>query len=343
MLKEFATATAAGAMALTVAFSTPALAGVPESKDPIILTIHDWTGQYITTHIMGRVLEELGYNIKYQQADYIAQFAGLESGDLHIAMEMWETTGKQAMDESLATGNTVDLGETGMDAKEEWWYPIYMKEKCPGLPDWKALNDCAEAFSTPETHPKGRYLGGPVTWAGFDDERAEALGLDFEVVHAGTDAALFAELQSAYEREAPFLGWVYAPHWAPFKFKGEWVEFPEYTDACYEDASWGSNKRHAVRLRQAVRLDQEGRLEGGRGEVGLRLPGGAQLPHRQRHDGRLDRRGRSRRQVGRRRRRGLDQDQRGNLAEVGRLRRLGGRVFRSCAAGPAMVLRRVSL
>jgi glycine betaine/proline transport system substrate-binding protein len=241
MLKEFATATAAGAMALTVAFSTPAVAGVPESKDPIILTIHDWTGQYITTHIMGRVLEELGYNIKYQQADYIAQFAGLESGDLHIAMEMWETTGKQAMDESLATGNTVDLGETGMDAKEEWWYPIYMKERCPGLPDWKALNDCAEAFSSPETAPKGRYLGGPVTWAGFDDERAEALGLDYEVVHAGTDAALFAELQSAYEREAPFLGWVYAPHWAPFKFKGEWVEFPEYTDACYEDASWGSN------------------------------------------------------------------------------------------------------
>ena len=241
MLKKFATATAAGAMALTVAFSTPAVAAVPESKDPIILTIHDWTGQYITTHIMGRVLEELGYNVKYQQADYIAQFAGLESGDLHIAMEMWETTGKQAMDESLRTGNTVDLGETGMDAKEEWWYPIYMKEKCPGLPDWKALNDCAEAFSSPETHPKGRYLGGPVTWAGFDDERAEALGLDFEVVHAGTDAALFAELQSAYERKAPFLGWVYTPHWAPFKFKGEWVEFPEYTDACYDDPSWGMN------------------------------------------------------------------------------------------------------
>jgi glycine betaine/proline transport system substrate-binding protein len=190
---------------------------------------------------MGRVLQELGYNIEYVQADYIAQFAGLESGDLHIAMEMWETTGKEAMDASLQTGRTVDLGETGMDAKEEWWYPIYMKEKCPGLPDWKALNDCAEAFSTPETHPKGRYLGGPVTWAGFDDERAEALGLDYEVVHAGTDAALFAELQSAYERKAPFLGWVYAPHWAPAKYEGEWVEFPEYTTACYNDASWGMN------------------------------------------------------------------------------------------------------
>jgi len=212
-----------------------------ESKDPIILTIHDWTGQYITTHIMGEVLMKAGYNVTYQQADYIAQFAGLESGDLHIAMEMWETTGKQAMEESLKTGNTVDLGETGMQAIEEWWYPIYMKELCPGLPDWKALNECAEAFSTPETAPSGRYLGGPVTWGGFDDERAEALELDYEVVHAGTDAALFAELQSAYERKDPWLGWIYTPHWAPIKFEGEWVEFPRYTDECYDDPAWGGN------------------------------------------------------------------------------------------------------
>ena len=228
-----------------IIFSGLALAEVPESKDPIKLTIHDWTGQYITTHIMGRVLEKMGYKVKYMQADYIAQFAGLESGDLHVAMEMWETTGKQALEASLKTGKTVDLGETGMVAIEEWWYPSYMKERCPGLPDWKALNKCAKAFSTAETSPKGRYLGGPVTWAGFDDERVEALGLDYEVVHAGTDAALFAELKSAVERKAPFLGWVYTPHWAPIKFKGEWVEFPRYTDECYNDKSWGSNKKAA--------------------------------------------------------------------------------------------------
>ena len=229
-----------GGLAMAGAALAPAQAAV-ESKDPIILTIHDWTGQYITTHIMGEVLMKAGYNVKYQQADYIAQFAGLESGDLHIAMEMWETTGKQAMEESLKTGKTLDLGETGMQAIEEWWYPLYMKEQCPGLPDWKALNDCAEAFSTPETAPSGRYLGGPVTWGGFDDERAEALELDYEVVHAGTDAALFAELKSAYERQAPWLGWIYTPHWAPIKFEGEWVEFPRYTDACYDDPAWGGN------------------------------------------------------------------------------------------------------
>jgi glycine betaine/proline transport system substrate-binding protein len=215
----------------------------PESTDPIKLTLHDWTGQLITTNIMAEVLKKAGYNVELVPADYLAQFAGLKTGDLHVAMEMWETTGREAMDEATATGQVENLGETGMQAIEEWWYPLYMKETCPGLPNWEALKDpaCAEAFATAETAPDGRYLGGPVTWGGFDDERAEALELPFEVVHAGTDAALFAELESAVQRQAPIIQWVYAPHWAPIKYEGEWVEFPPYTKECYEDPSWGVN------------------------------------------------------------------------------------------------------
>ncbi len=233
-----------GGIAAAASFTGHAVAGAPESEDPIKLTIHDWTGQYITTHIMGEVLARMGYNVEYVQADYIAQFAGLETGDLHVAMEMWETTGKDAMLASLATGKTENFGPTGMKAKEEWWYPLYMKTgACASLPDWHALLDpnCAEAFSTPETSPKGRYLAGPVTWGGYDEERVEALGLPFEVVHAGTDAALFAELESAYQRKGPFMGWIYTPHWAPIKYEGEWIEFPEYTDECYNDPAWGEN------------------------------------------------------------------------------------------------------
>lgn len=227
-------------LALSLCAST-ALA--QDSADPIKLTLHDWTGQLITTQIMGEVLKKAGYNVEYVQADYLAQFAGLETGDLTVAMELWDTTARDALDAAVATGGVEEMGATGMQAKEEWWYPLYMKELCPGLPNWEALKDpaCAEAFSTAETAPKGRYLGGPVTWGGYDEERIAALDLLFEVIHAGTDAALFAELESAYQRQAPILLWIYAPHWAPVKYQGEWVEFPTYEPACYTDPAWGGN------------------------------------------------------------------------------------------------------
>ena len=71
-----------------------------KSQDPIKLTLHDWTGQLITTRLMGEALKKAGYNVEYVQADYLAQFPGLKTGDLHVAMEIWQTTGKEAMDAS---------------------------------------------------------------------------------------------------------------------------------------------------------------------------------------------------------------------------------------------------
>lgn len=237
----------AALMCAALAFAPAPAMAAPESTDPIKLTLHDWTGQLITTQLMAEVLKKAGYNVELVTADYLAQFAGLETGDLTVAMEIWATTGQEALDAAVATGKVENFGETGMQAKEEWWYPLYMKEKCPGLPNWEALLDaaCAEAFSTAETAPKGRYLGGPVTWGGFDEERVSALGLPFEVVHAGTDAALFAELESAYQRQAPVLLWIYAPHWAVAKYEGEWVNFPEYSPECYSDPSVGINPNEA--------------------------------------------------------------------------------------------------
>ena len=237
ILKGALTGVFMSAFASTVSFAEV------ESQDPIKITLHDWSGQLINAHIMGAVLEEAGYNVDYVQADYIAQFAGLKTGDLDLAVEIGATTGQEALNEAVATGKVENLGESGMQAIEEWWYPLYMKERCPGLPNWEALksDECAAAFSTPETAPKGRYVSGPVTWGGFDEERVEALELPFEVVHAGTDAALFAELESAYQRKAPIMLWIYTPHWAPAKYEGEFVEFPAYTPECYSDPAWGVN------------------------------------------------------------------------------------------------------
>ena len=260
--------------------ATTALAGAlwrrppraQDSPDPIRLTLNDWTGQLITTHIMGEVLEKAGLNVEYVQADYLAQFAGLKTGDLHVAMEIWETTGRGAMDEATATGQVVNLGETGMQAIEEWWYPSYMTEACPGLPDWQALLEpaCAEAFATPETLPDGRYLGGPVTWGGFDEERIEALGLPFQVIHAGTDAALFAELESAYQRQDPIMLWIYAPALGADQVRGRMGRLPALRARLLHRPGLGDEPGRHPRLRQAARPDLEGRLGRPRRQVAAR-------------------------------------------------------------------------
>ncbi|WP_138471551.1 ABC transporter substrate-binding protein [Poseidonocella sp. HB161398] len=231
-------ATTAAAAAL---LASQAAAFEPESGETIKLMQADWTSMLVDTEILNIILSTYGYDVEKVIADDSARYPGFENGDLTIALETWQTTQDKAFNASVATGKVLDMGELGPQAREDWWYPAYMEEQCPGLPDWTALKDCAEAFSAPETAPKGRYLGAPVSWGGFDEERIEALDLPFEVVHAGTDAAMFAELKAAYERKAPIILWVYKPHWAPSVYEGSFVEFPAYEDACYSDPSWGVN------------------------------------------------------------------------------------------------------
>ncbi len=236
-MKRITTLLAATAFGL----ASPALAFEPESTDTIKIAQFDWTSSLVHTEIANIILSTYGYNVEKVIADDSARYPGFEAGDLHLAMETWQTTQDALFRASVETGKVLDLGALGPEAKEDWWYPIYMKERCPGLPNWEALKDCADVFATPDTAPLGRYLSGPVSWGGHDEERAVTLDLPFVVVRSGTDAGMFAELKAAYERQDPILLWVYKPHWAPSVYEGEFIEFPKYEQACYEDPAWGVN------------------------------------------------------------------------------------------------------
>ena len=73
-------------IAVSVMLTTTASFAEAESSDPIKITLHDWTGQLLTTNLMAEVLKKGGYNVELVQADYIAQFTGLKTGDLHVAL-----------------------------------------------------------------------------------------------------------------------------------------------------------------------------------------------------------------------------------------------------------------
>ncbi|TIX17023.1 MAG: hypothetical protein E5V46_00380, partial [Mesorhizobium sp.] len=103
------------ACALTVMSALPAVAaGVPESKDPLKLVMMGYSGDNIIMFIYGKLLQKLGYTVEWTPADYLGQFAGIETGDLTIGSPGWDTTAKAALKEAFATGKVLNMGDMGI-------------------------------------------------------------------------------------------------------------------------------------------------------------------------------------------------------------------------------------
>ncbi|MEM8563920.1 MAG: ABC transporter substrate-binding protein [Pseudomonadota bacterium] len=227
---------------LAILFSSSAYPdSEPTAGDSMRFALNDWAGQRLSSRIMGEALARKGFPVAYVRTPYREELKLIANDSLDVAMEIWATTLKEEFQQAVANGSVLNLGETGMTAVEDWWYPDYMSEKCPGLPAWTALNECAHLFSTAQSKPKGFYLGGPEDWGGHDEGRIAALKLDFDMRHATSDEELNSALKQAYANQEPIMLWVYSPNFTEAKYEGHWVKFPKYEDACYEDPSWGVN------------------------------------------------------------------------------------------------------
>jgi glycine betaine/proline transport system substrate-binding protein len=232
----------AAAGVLACGLGAPAAqADTPESSDPIRLVLNNWTSQVVLANVMGQLLEKMGYSVEYVPSDNQLQFAAMASGDLHMQVEVWEGTHITNFLKHVGEGSLLDAGTHMAITREEWWYPVYMEERCPGLPDWQALDACAKEFATPATAPKGRYVGGPIDWGKYHNERVESLGMNFSVFNVGQASTLWAELDAAYRRQEPIVLFNWTPNWVEAKYEGRFVEFPDYAPDCWNDPSWGSN------------------------------------------------------------------------------------------------------
>lgn len=212
-----------------------------DSSDPIKVPIHNWSSQVVGAHIVGKLLEKAGDKVEYVSADSQVVYTSMCEGDIHLVHEVWQGAFGVAFEKVVGEGCVIDAATHDAKTREEWWYPAYVEELCPGLPDWEALNKCAKMFSTPETEPKGRFLAGPVDWLKHDAERVEGLNMDFEVVNAGSAAALWAELESASKRKAPIVLFNWTPNFIEALYEGKFIEFPAYAEGCREDPKWGMN------------------------------------------------------------------------------------------------------
>ncbi|NKB63581.1 MAG: glycine/betaine ABC transporter substrate-binding protein [Gammaproteobacteria bacterium] len=230
----------AAAILATAGLINVASAAVPESDDPIIIVQNNWTSQLVLSNVVGNVLEGMGYTVEYTPSDSQLQFTAIANGDMHFQVEAWEGSMKTAFENAVEEG-MIDAGTHDAVTREEWWYPSYMNDMCPGLPDWKALDACAEKFATAETAPKGRFVGPPADWGKHYAERIEAPEMNFTAINVGQAATLWAELQAAYDRKEPVVLFNWTPNYIEAVFEGQFVDFPQPEPACFEDPAWGPN------------------------------------------------------------------------------------------------------
>jgi len=220
---------------------TPFAALAEDSDDPIVIPIHNWSSQIVMSNVVGQILEEAGNNVEYVTTDSQAVYESIRLGDVTLELEVWEGAFGASFNAAMEKGGIVDVGDHDAVTREDWWYPMWTKDACPGLPDWEALNACAALFATPETGEKGRYLDGPVDWLKHGQERVASLDMDFVVVNAGSAAALWAEIGAAEADKRPVVVFNWTPNFAEAVWPGEFVEFPEWVEGCDTDPSVGPN------------------------------------------------------------------------------------------------------
>ncbi len=202
-------------------------ADVPESEDPIIIGINEWTGQHISSYVAGHILEKMGYNVEYKTAAVLPMGTAVADGNITLGLELWDNNMGEWWPSQLESGEVEDMGTLGLDAREGWLYPKHVEELCPGLPDWEAFVGCAEVFSTAETFPDGRFIEYPADWSDRATQLIASEGLPFQAIPAGSEGALVAEFKAAVDKDSALVMMFWAPHWLLFEHEYGWVDMPE--------------------------------------------------------------------------------------------------------------------
>lgn len=238
---------------LAIAASLFAAAGfstASQAADPIKIPINEWTGQHISAHITGSLFKKAGFDIEYVTAGAVPQFAAIAQGDLHVQPETWTNNVGDIYPKAVAAGDIEVVGSLGLEPREGWIFPPYLKDKCPGLPSYQALYDCAQAFAAADTFPKGRLITYPADWGTRSKDVVAQIGIPFEPVAGGSEGAMIAELKSAYASEQPVLMMFWQPHWLFAEYNFDWVEWDKAQGECVEES--GQKKGSACGFQQAT-------------------------------------------------------------------------------------------
>ena len=219
---------------IMLAFSAGTISAA-DSSSPIVIPTHNWSSQVVMAYVIGGIFESMGNNVEYVSADTQAVYESIRQGDVTISHEVWQSTFGKSFYAAMAKGGIIDAGNHDTVSLEEVGVPQWVidKDLCPGLPNWEALKNCKDVFTTVDSGGKGRILDGPQSWHGVEyTDRVEALlGDDWVVKFAGSADALWAELAAAKKEGRGTIVFNWTPNFTD-KEGYAFIEWPAYYLGC---------------------------------------------------------------------------------------------------------------
>ncbi len=220
-----------------------AACGGGDSGETITLIANPWPASELNVNVAKIIIEkELGNPVEIVALDENAQWDALAAGDADASLEVWPSGHGERIAEYIEAQGVVEHGgPLGPVGEIGWFVPAYVVNEYPLLKTWQGYADPALAglFATAETGDLGQFTAGDPSWVQYDADIIKNLGLNLQVVTAGSEDALLATVSSAYARQEPVLFYFYSPHGIFDKFDLTQVELPPYNDDCYASAESG--------------------------------------------------------------------------------------------------------
>ncbi len=199
------------------------------------MAINPWVGYEASAYVVGQVAaNELGCDVAYKDLKEEIAWQGFGTGEVDVVIENWghEDLKKKYIEQQ---GTAVRVGPNGNIGLIGWYVPPWLAEEYPDVLDWQNLDDYADEFETSESNGQGQLLDGDPSFVTNDEALVENLNLDFEVVFAGSEAALIQAFRQAEANKEWVIGYFYEPQWFMSEVPLEKVSLPPYEPGCDAD------------------------------------------------------------------------------------------------------------
>lgn len=199
----------------------------------VSITEMDWASSAVVTHVADFLMTN-GYGCTVQQVPSSitpAMVSIAETGEPDILTELWVNS-SPAYDGLRDSGKLIELTEVLSDGGvEAWWIPAYLAEAHP------ELTTIAGVLANPEL-VGGRFHDCPSGWACdiVNNNVLKALNASesgLERFQHGSGETLATAIAAAFQEEAPWLGYYWAPTSVLGKYPMVQVELGEFDQALH--------------------------------------------------------------------------------------------------------------